>query len=145
MEEPLSLLVERFGSYDLTPQVAKVVEPVTGIEWELGVDVFADLLSEGGAGSSGRDGDLQITATDDGREVEVAEGRVVDGVAEDVFPRGFVVDSAIDGGHVGGGDDEEVSGQVAGGVLALMPLDLAFRRKLSDAFRALGAMTVTLA
>jgi len=134
VEEPLAFFVERFGRYNLAAQVAEIVEPVAGVEGELSVDVFADLLSEGRAGSGGRDGDLEVTATDDRREVEVAEGRVVDGVAEDVLFRSFVVDGAVDGGDVGGGYDEELAGEVAGSVLALMPHDLACGRKAGDAF-----------
>ena len=110
---------------DLAAEVAEVGEPVAGVERELRVDLLAEALGERGAGSGGGDGDLEVAAADDGREVEVAEGRVVDGVAEDVVRLGFGEDGAVDGGDVGGGDDEEVAGEVAGGVLALVAGDLA--------------------
>ncbi len=83
------------------------------------------MLGEGGAGSRGGDGDLEVSAADDGREVEVAEGWVVDCVAEDAFFGGFGEDGSVDGGDVGGGYDEEAAGQVSVGVFALVPGELA--------------------
>ena len=73
----------------------------------------------------GGDGDLQVAAADHGGEVEVAEGRIVDGVDQDAGGFSFGEDSAIDGGDVGCGDDEELAGEVAGGVFALVPGDFA--------------------
>ena len=129
VEEELALVVEGLGGDDLAAEIAEVGEPVAGVEGELGVDLLAELLGEGGAGAGGGDGDLEVAAADDGGEVEVAEGWVVDGVAEDVGGDGLVVDGAVDGGVVGGGDDEEVVGfgigHVAGGVGALLVVDFA--------------------
>jgi len=126
VEEPFALVVEGFRGDDLTAEVAEGVEPVTGIERELGVDVFANLLGEGRACSCGRDGDLQVSSADYGREVEVAEGWVVHGVAEDVALAGFVENGAVDGWVVGGGYHEEVVGEVAFFIFALEPFEFAF-------------------
>ena len=95
VEEQAAGLVEGLGGDYFAAEVAEVGEPIAGVEGELLVDFFAEALGEGGRGSGGGDGDLQVAAADDGREVEVAEGRVVDGVADDVVGDGFVVDGAI--------------------------------------------------
>src|ERR1700736_240794 len=84
VKEKLAGLVEGLGSDHLAAEVAEVGQPIAGVERELGVDLFAQALGERRAGSSGGDGNLQITATDNGREVEVAVRWVVDGVADDV-------------------------------------------------------------
>jgi hypothetical protein len=138
VEEPFALVVEGLGGYDLAAQVAEVGEPVAEVEGELGVELLAEALGEGWAGSGGGDGDLQVSAADYGGEVEVAEGRVIDGVAEDVALGGFVGDGAVDCWVVGGGDYEKISGEVARGVLALMPFDFAGGGEVGDALRGLG-------
>jgi hypothetical protein len=125
VEEPLALLVEGLGCYYFAAKIAEVGEPISRVEGELGVDLFAEALGEGGAGSGGGDRDLEIATTDYGREVEVAERWIVYGVANDVFGGGLVEDGAVDGGNVGGGYDEEVPGEIAFCVLALVPCEFA--------------------
>jgi hypothetical protein len=125
VEEPLALLVEGLGGYYFAAKVAEVGEPVAGVEGELGVDLFAEALGQCGACSGGGDGNLEIATTDYGREVEVAERWIVYGVADDVFCGGLVEDGAVDGGNVGGGYDEEVPGEIAFCVLALVPCEFA--------------------
>ena len=125
VKEEFAFLVEGFGGNDLTAKVAEVGEPVAEVQGELGVDLLAQALGEGGGCAGGGDGYLEVAAADDGREVEVAEGWVVDGVAEDVGGLGFCEDGAVDGGVVGCGDDEEVASEVAWGEGALMPKDFA--------------------
>ena len=68
---------------------------------------------------------MEVAAADDGREVEVAERWIVYGVADDVFCGGLVEDGAVDGGNVSGGYDEEVPGEIAFCVLALVPCEFA--------------------
>ena len=125
VEEPLALFVEGLGCDYFAAEIAEVGEPVSGVEGELGVDLFAQALGEGGAGSGGGDGDLEISAADHGWEVEVAEGWVVDRVAEDTFFGGFSEDGSVDGGVVGGRYYEEVSGEITLLIGALMELELA--------------------
>src|SRR6185437_13667265 len=84
------------------------------------------------------DGDLQIAATDDRREVEVAEGRVVDGVDKDTGGFGFGEHGAVDGGIVGGGDGEELRGEIAVLVFAEMQRNLARVSERGDAVIRLG-------
>ena len=138
MEEEAAGFVEGLGGYYFAAEVAEVGEPVAGVEGELGVDLFAEALGEGGAGSGGGDGDLEVAAADYGGEVEVAEGWVVDGVAEDVVGGGFVEDGAVYGGDVGGGYYEEVILYVACGVVALVEGDLAGGGEVEDSVAGLG-------
>jgi hypothetical protein len=138
VEEPLALVVEGLGGYDLAAEVTEVGEPIAEVEGELGVELLAEALGEGWAGSGGGDGDLEVSAADYGGEVEVAEGRVVDGVAEDVALGGFVEDGPVDCRVVGGGDYEEVSREVSGGVLTLKPFDLSSGGEVGDALSGLG-------
>jgi hypothetical protein len=114
MEDEATGLVEGLGGDYFAAQIAEVFEPVAGVEWELSVDLLAKALSEGGRGSGGGDRDLEIAAADDGGEVEVAEGRVVDRVAEDVVGCGLLEDGVIYGGEVGCGYYEEVAFDIAG-------------------------------
>lgn len=126
VEELLAGFVEGLELEDLAAEVAELFEPGAKVEGEGGVEFLAEALGEGGGGSGGGDGDLEVAAGDEGGEVEVAVWRVVDGVAHDGFGGGFEVDGAVDGGDVGGGDYEEgVGGDVARGVGAGMPGDLA--------------------
>ena len=48
MEEELALFVEGLGGDDLAAEVAEIGEPVAEVEGELGVDLFAEALGEGG-------------------------------------------------------------------------------------------------
>jgi hypothetical protein len=125
MEQEAAGFVEGFGGYDFATKIAEVGEPVAEVERELGVQLFAELLSQGWAGSGGGDSYLEVAAADYGREVEVAERRVIDRVTEDIFFGGFGEDGAVDGGVVGGSNNEEVSGEIALSVGALVILDLA--------------------
>ena len=129
VKQPLALIVERLGSHDFTAQIAKVGEPFACIERKLRVDVLADLLGEGRTGAGGRDGDLKVAAPNDGREVEVAEGWVVDGVAEDALFCRFLKDGTVDGGHIGRSNDKEASRQVALSIGALDGIESRLRQR----------------
>ena len=138
VEEELTLFVEGLHLGDLAAEVAKVGEPVAGIERKLSVDLLPEALGEGGGGSACGDGDLQVAAPDDGRKVKVAEGRIVDGVADDVLRDGFKVDGAVDGSDVGCRDHQEDSGgDVAGVELALVPSDLSGGGKILNVLAGL--------
>lgn len=134
VQEQAAGLVEGFGGDYFAAEVAEVGEPVAEVEGKLSVELFAKALGECGAGSGGGDGDLEVSAADDGGEVEVAEGRVVDGVAEYAGGGGFGEDGAVDGGVVGCGYDEEGSGKVSGCVGALVEGELACSGLLANAF-----------
>ncbi len=99
VEELFAGVVEGFELEDLAAEVAELGEPVAGVEGEELVDLFAETLGEGGGVAGGGDGDLEVAAADDGGEVEVAEGRVVDGVDQDAGGLGFGEDCAVDGGR----------------------------------------------
>src|SRR6185437_16082454 len=67
-----------------------------------------------GAFARGGDGDLEVAARDDGAEIEVAVGRVVNGIAEDVSLNGGVVNGGVYGRVVGCGNDEEGVVEIVG-------------------------------
>jgi len=134
VQEETPLLVEGLGGYDLAAEVAEVGEPVAEVERELLVEVFAELLGERGRVAGGGDGDLEVSAANDGRAVEVAEGRVVDGVAEDSGSGGLGEDSAVDGRVIGGSDNEEGSCEVALLIETLMKRELAGGGLFIDGF-----------
>ncbi len=138
VEEELALFVEGLDLGDFAAEVAEVGEPVSGVEGELGVDLLAEALGECGGGSGGGDCDLEVSAADDGREVEVAEGWVVYGVADDVLGYGFLVDGAVDGRVVGGGDDEEVAEHVARSEGSLEEVEFAGGSHVEDAGTGVG-------
>ena len=48
MEEEATGLVEGLGGYYFAAEVSEVGEPVSGVEGELFVDLFAEALGEGG-------------------------------------------------------------------------------------------------
>ena len=81
---------------------------------------------------------MEVAAANDGWKVEIAEGRVVDGVDEDAGGFGFGKDCAVDGGDVGGGDDEKLAGEVAGGVVAKVEGELAGGGEVRDAGAGVG-------
>ena len=132
VQEEAAGFVEGFGGDDFTAEVTEVGEPVPEVERELVVQLSAKLLGEGGRVPGGGDGDLEVAATDDRREVEVAERRVVDGVADDAFLGGFGEDGTIDCRVVGGGDDEEGIVEVAVFVWALEQRYLAIGGEFGD-------------
>jgi len=138
VEEFLAGVVEGFELQDFAAEIAEFGEPVAGIEREEGVNLLAQALGERGAVTGGGDGDLKVAATDHGREVEVAEGWVVDGVDQDAGGFGFGEDGTVDGGDVGGCDDEELVGEVSGDVLAEVELDFAGGCEFGDALVGLG-------
>jgi len=139
VEELLAGVVEGLELEDFAAEIAEFGEPGAEVEGQGGVELFAQALGERGRLAGGGDGELKIAATDDGREVEVAKGWVVDCVAEDGFAGGFEVDGAVDGGDVGGGDDEEgAGGDVAFGKGALMPEDFTGLREFGDCGRGFG-------
>ena len=113
VEEQAAGFVEGLGGDDFAAEVAEVGEPVAGVERELGVDLFAEALGEGGRVSGGGDGDLEVAAADDGREVEVAEGWVVDGVAEDVVGGGSSKTARLTAGTLVAATTRKCSGEVA--------------------------------
>jgi len=106
-------LVERFGSDDLAAELPEISEPVAEVERELLVEILAELLREGRRVSRGRDRDLEVSSPNDGGEVEVTEGRIVDSVAEHPGRCGLGEDGAIDSRVVGRSDDEEGTREVA--------------------------------
>ena len=109
----------------LAAEIAQLGEPITGVKWKERVDLLTQTLGQSGTCACGGDGNLQVSATDDGGEVEVAEGWIVHRIDEDSRSFCFGKDGAIDCWIVGCGDDKEVSCEVAKRVLALIQDDLA--------------------
>lgn len=71
-----------------------------------------------GAVAVGADSDLQWAPVQDGGDVEVAKGRLVDNVAEDFEGLAIFVDLAVEGFIVCRGDDEQGADEVVLGVAA---------------------------
>jgi hypothetical protein len=117
----LAQVARRIGGEDAEAGFAEGAEPMAGIGRGEGVNLFAEALGERGALTGGGDGDLEISAAHDGGIEEVAVGRVVDGVAEDVGGAGGYGDGVIDGLDVGGGDDEEGVVEIGWDEFAGMP------------------------
>jgi hypothetical protein len=139
VKKELAGLVEGFHLGDLAAEVAEVRKPVASIEGKLRVDLLTQTLSKGWTGAGGGDGNLQVATADDGGEVEIAVGWIVDCVADDVFGLGLQIDGAVDGGVVGGGDDKEGAGKdIAGGKLALMPANFTGGSKVLNASTGCG-------
>jgi len=86
---------------------------------EDGFEFFPDVGGVGGAGSFCSDGDLEVSARDDGGDEEVAKLRLIDDVAEDFELLGVFVDAFIEGAAAGGGDCEDGADEVVFGVLSL--------------------------
>jgi len=138
VQDEAALFVERFGSDDLAAQVAEVGEPVTEVERQLLVEVLAKLLGQRVLVAGGGEFDLQVSAADDGGKVEVAEWRVVDGVAEDPGCGGLREDCAVDCGIVRRGDDEEGPGEVTLAVGAAVEREFTCGGLLDDGVAGLG-------
>jgi hypothetical protein len=81
MQQKPARFVQGLGSNDLATQIAKIDQPLAKVQRQLLVQLFPELLGERRRVPGGRDCDLQVPAADDGREVEVAEGRIVDCIA----------------------------------------------------------------
>ncbi len=62
MQQQLALVVQWLRKCDLAAQIAKIGEPVAGIERKLRVDLLAQPLGERRAGTGGRDGNLEVAA-----------------------------------------------------------------------------------
>jgi hypothetical protein len=131
--------VEGLGGNYLATKIAKICQPVAEVQRELLVQLALKLLGKRRRVSSGGDSDLKFTATDDRREVEVAERRVIHGITENSICGGLSKNGPVNCGIVGGGDDQKGSGKVARLVGALMERKFACPRLLSDAFARLGS------
>ena len=70
-------------------------------------EIFAQALCEGRAIASGRDCDLKISASDDGRVIKVATIGDIDDIAEHAAALGFRIDRVIYFRRRGCSDDEE--------------------------------------
>ena len=81
---------------------------------QLRVDLAAQALRQRRTLARRRNSNLQIAPLHDRSEKEVAQGRIVGGVAQDRAARGFFKDGPIDLAIVGGGNDEIATGSVLG-------------------------------
>jgi hypothetical protein len=137
VQEETAGLVERLGGDDFAAEIAEVSEPFAEVKRELFVQLLAELLGQRGRVSCGRDGDLQVAAADNRREVEVAERRVVDGVAKDALLCSLGENGAVNRRVVGGGDDEEGSSEVAFFIVTLEEGQFACGGLLADGLAGL--------
>jgi hypothetical protein len=137
MKQKPSLFVARMGGEDFAAKLAEVLKPWAEVRGELLVDFAAQALGNGGAFAGGGDGDLEIAATDDGAEEEIAVGDVIDAVGEDAATHRFAINEGVYFGHIGGGDYQRVGVEVGRLKGALDPFKFAFAGELLD-FGACG-------
>ena len=71
------------------------------------LQLFAETLGESGAFTVGGDGDLEITALDDGAVIKMAVLDVINRIAENVEFVGFLENGFVNVTKRGGGDDQE--------------------------------------
>ena len=85
------------------------------------------------------DCNLKIASPNNGREVKVAEGRIIDRIAEDAFFSRFLKDSAVHGGNVRRGHDEKAPCQVSLSIRSAMVLNLSRSRQIQNPLTCLGS------
>ena len=110
---------------DFPAQLAQVVQPRSQIRRELRVDLAPQALRQRRTLTRGRNSNLQVAPLHDRTEEEVAQRRIVRGVAQDRAARGFFKDGLIDLAIIGGRNDEIATGRVLGLIAASQPLDLS--------------------
>ena len=81
----------------VVPLSAEFFDPLSVLGAELPLEFLAQPVRQFGAMPSGRDGDLKVPALDDGRVIEVAVLRIVDGIAQHAAPTGLLGDLLVDG------------------------------------------------
>jgi hypothetical protein len=138
VQERFALCPGRHGLQDFTPQFAQLGKPGPQVRRQLGVDFTPQALRQRWTLTCGRNSDLQITPLHDRGKEEVAQGRIIRGVAQDAVARGFFKDRSIDFAVIGGCDDEITTDYVRWFVLANQPVDLSRRAQLLDARYSLG-------
>ncbi|MDR5729905.1 MAG: hypothetical protein RB191_21035, partial [Terriglobia bacterium] len=66
-----------------------------------------ELLGEGRTFARGGDSDLQTVARYDRSKIEIAVGKIIDSIAENISTQGLLVDSMIHLRGIGCGNDQE--------------------------------------
>lgn len=79
-----------------------------------GVEFAAQLGGDAGAAATGGDGDLHVAAVDARGHDEVALLGGIGHVGEDAASFGGDTDVVVHGAVVGGGEDEQVTGEIGG-------------------------------
>src|SRR5260370_3178175 len=83
--------------------------------------LFTDALGKGGAGASGRKGDLKLATPNNSRIREVAALRIIDHIAEHAAARGFAEDRVIGLGGRSGDHSQEYPSEVRRTKVARLP------------------------
>jgi hypothetical protein len=138
MQEGFACFAAWMQCEDFAAELAEILEPVTKVLRELRIDFAAEALGYCGAFARGGNCDLKIAAADHGAEKEIAVGNVVDAVAWDVASDAALIDSGVDFGGVGGGDDEEIAVEIGKFEAAVGPFELAIFGELLDFGMGLG-------
>ena len=125
MQQSFAFRPRRHRLQNFPAQLSQIIEPRSQIRRELRVDLAPQALRQRWTLARGRNGDLQIAPLHDRAEEEVAQRRIVGGVAQNGAPRSFFEDLLIDLAIVGGRNDQIATGGVLGLIAASQPLDLS--------------------
>ena len=123
VQEALSVLGIHLGGEELVARFTQLGEPFLVFGAELIFELFPEALSKCRALPGGRDGDLQSSALDDGRIVEIAKRGNIHDVAEYAAPCRFFKYAFMKFRRGSGGDDQEHSFKIVRLERALMPFD----------------------
>jgi hypothetical protein len=75
---------------------------------------------------------LQWASLDDGSKEEIAQGRIVSGVAQDGAPGGFFKNCPVHVAVIGRSNDQVAADRIFWLIGAIQPLDLSFCTELPD-------------
>ncbi len=133
VQQQLAWLTKRFHADDLTAKTTEFKQPRAKIAWKLLIQFLAQTLRKRGAFTRGRDGNLQVAAPDDRREIVVAIRWIIHCINEDVLTLCFGKHGTIDFGNVCAGNYEEAAVDVALSEGAEMKCKSTFRGEFVDA------------
>lgn len=103
------------------PQLAQRGKPWTKVAGELFVNLPAQLLGQRRAFSGSGNGDLQVAAFHDGREIKIAVRRIINCVADYIALQCFTIYGRIDIRNISRRNDKKYTVQIARRKFALMP------------------------
>jgi hypothetical protein len=139
MQQGFAALSAGMEGKDVAPKPAEAGKPRAQIAGKLLVDFAAQVLGEGGAFARSGNGDLQVAATHDRAEKEIAIGDVVHAVAEDVSLNYPAINSRVYLRRIRGSDNNKVVVKVGDFEASLNPFEFPFGREFANFKASLGS------